>query len=143
MRLTLEEAREHGIAIVGAHNTYYTGIFAHYIQMATREGLIAIAVGVLWLTLAEDRRSRALARIVLGAGLMAFGLQTFRPGFEALLQDATLLEFLSKLRADGVLHSALCALLGAFLVALLQGPAPVIVLVILIDSCSALLRRWH
>lgn len=103
----------------------------------TREGLIAIAVGVLWLTLAQDRRSRALARIVLGAGLMAFGLQTFRPGFEALLQDATLLEFLSKLRADGVLHSALCAVLGAFLVALLQGPAPVIVLVILIAQTTA------
>lgn len=103
----------------------------------TREGLIAIAVGMLWLVLASDRRSRALARIVLGAGLMAFGLQTFRPGFEVLLQDATLLEYLSKLRADGVLHAALCAGIGAFLVALLQGPAPVIVLVIVIAQTTA------
>lgn len=103
----------------------------------TREGLIAIAIGVLWLGLARDRRSKALARIVLGAGLMAFGLQTFRPGFEVLLQEPTLLEFLARLRADGALHVGLCALLGAFLVAMLQGPAPVIVLVILIAQTTA------
>jgi hypothetical protein len=103
----------------------------------TREGLIAIAIGVLWLGLARDRRSKALARVVLGAGLMAFGLQTFRPGFEVLLQEPTLLEFLASLHADSAVHVVSCALLGALLVAVLQGPAPVIVLVILIAQTTA------
>ncbi|MFZ5891870.1 MAG: hypothetical protein ACOY0T_12520 [Myxococcota bacterium] len=103
----------------------------------SREGLIAIAIGVLWLGLAQDRRSTALARLVLGAGLMAFGLQTFRPGFEVLLQDPNLLEFLAKLRANSVANVAICAGLGAFLVLVLQGPAPVIVLVILIAQTTA------
>jgi LDH2 family malate/lactate/ureidoglycolate dehydrogenase len=43
--LAVQKAQAHGMAIVGANNTYYTGIFAHYIQMATREGLIAMAAG--------------------------------------------------------------------------------------------------
>ncbi|MGC4090442.1 MAG: hypothetical protein QM756_21715 [Polyangiaceae bacterium] len=103
----------------------------------SREGLLAIALGVMWQALAQDRRSKALSRLVLGAGLMAFGLQTFRPGFEVLLQDPTLLEFLSKLRGHGLLNVAICAGLGAFLVAVLQGPAPVVVLVLLIAQTTA------
>jgi LDH2 family malate/lactate/ureidoglycolate dehydrogenase len=43
--LAVTKARTRGMAIVGANNTYYTGIFAHYIQMATSEGLIAMAAG--------------------------------------------------------------------------------------------------
>jgi LDH2 family malate/lactate/ureidoglycolate dehydrogenase len=44
-RMAVEKARRHGMAIVGANNTWYTGIFAHYIEMATRENLIAMAAG--------------------------------------------------------------------------------------------------
>jgi LDH2 family malate/lactate/ureidoglycolate dehydrogenase len=43
--LAIEKAKRSGIAIVGANNTYYTGIFAHYLEMATRENLIAMAAG--------------------------------------------------------------------------------------------------
>lgn len=44
-QMAVAKARRHGMAIVGANNTWYTGIFAHYIEMATREGLIAMAAG--------------------------------------------------------------------------------------------------
>ena len=44
-QIAVEKAKRHGMAIVGANNTYYTGIFAHYIEMATRENLIAMAAG--------------------------------------------------------------------------------------------------
>jgi LDH2 family malate/lactate/ureidoglycolate dehydrogenase len=44
-QMAVDKARRHGMAIVGANNTYYTGIFAHYIEMATRENLIAMAAG--------------------------------------------------------------------------------------------------
>jgi LDH2 family malate/lactate/ureidoglycolate dehydrogenase len=44
-KMAVEKAKQSGIAIVGANNTYYTGLFSYYMEMATREGLIAMAVG--------------------------------------------------------------------------------------------------
>lgn len=102
-----------------------------------REGLLVIAVGVLWLGLATDRRAVAIGRLVLGAGLIAFGLQTMRPGFEPFVQDPELLSFVSRLRAENGADVALCALLGAALVATLQGPAPVLVLVLVLAQTTA------
>ena len=102
-----------------------------------REGLLVIAIGVLWLGLSADRRSTAIGRFVLGAGLIAFGLQTLRPGFEPFVQDPSLLSFVASLRADSALHVAVCALLGAALVAVLQGPAPVVVLVLVLAQTTA------
>ncbi len=43
--IAIEKAKQTGIAIVGARNTYYTGLFAYYMEMATREGLVAFAAG--------------------------------------------------------------------------------------------------
>ncbi len=43
--LAIRKAKEHGIAIVGAKNTYYTGLFSYYMEMITREGLIGFAAG--------------------------------------------------------------------------------------------------
>jgi phosphate:Na+ symporter len=95
-----------------------------------REGLLAIAIGALWLGLAADRRASALGRFVLGAGLIAFGLHVLRPAFEPLVADTTLIPFVDHLRADSVRGLVSCALLGAALVAAFQGPAPVVVLVL-------------
>jgi len=43
-RVAIDKAKRSGIAIVGAHNTWYTGLMAHYLEMATQEGLVAFAV---------------------------------------------------------------------------------------------------
>jgi Na+/phosphate symporter len=102
-----------------------------------REGLLAIAIGVFWLALSSDRRSAALSRLVLGVGLMAFGLQTFRPGFEPFAHDPMLLEVVARLKANGAAEVALCASLGALLVAIFQGPAPVVVLVLVLAQTTA------
>lgn len=102
-----------------------------------REGLLVIALGVMWLGFAVTRRSSALARLILGVGLISFGLQTLRPGFEPFVQDPTLLAFVIKLRAESVLGVASCALLGAALVAIFQGPAPVCVLVLVLAQTTA------
>src|SRR5262249_44140807 len=83
------------------------------------------------------RRGTALARLTLGVGLIAFGLQTLRPGFEPFVQDSTLLSLVLKLRATSVLGVATCALLGAALVAIFQGPAPVCVLVLVLAQTTA------
>jgi delta1-piperideine-2-carboxylate reductase len=35
-RLAIEKAARSGMAVVGANNTYYTGLFSYYMEMATR-----------------------------------------------------------------------------------------------------------
>jgi Na+/Pi-cotransporter len=104
-----------------------------------REGLLLVALGVMWLAFTVTRRGTALARLALGVGLISFGLQTLRPGFEPFVQDSTLLSFVLELRAQGVLGVLTCALLGAGLVAIFQGPAPVCVLVLVLAQTTA---RW-
>jgi hypothetical protein len=102
-----------------------------------REGLLVVALGVMWLSLATNRRTTALGRLVLGVGLIALGLQTLRPGFEPFVQDPTLISLVGKLRATGPLGIAASALLGAALVAIFQGPAPVCVLVLVLAQTTA------
>jgi LDH2 family malate/lactate/ureidoglycolate dehydrogenase len=43
--MAIDKAKKTGIAIVGANNTFYTGLFSYYMEMATREGLVAMAAG--------------------------------------------------------------------------------------------------
>jgi hypothetical protein len=102
-----------------------------------REGLLVVALAVMWLAFATNRRTTALARLALGVGLISFGLQTLRPGFEPFVQAPELLALVIKLRATGVLGIATCALLGAALVAVFQGPAPVCVLVLVLAQTTA------
>lgn len=95
-----------------------------------REGLLVIALGVLGLQLAHGRRSQAFASLLLGTGLVAFGIQVFRPALEPLLSDAVLWSVAGDLRADGFADLAVCAALGAVSVAIMHGPAPLIVLLL-------------
>ena len=102
-----------------------------------REGLLVVALGVMWLGFAKSRRASALSRLTLGVGLIAFGLQTLRPGFEPFVQDPTLLGMVSQLRATSLGGVLTCALLGAMLVAVFQGPGPVCVLVLVLAQTTA------
>jgi Na+/phosphate symporter len=102
-----------------------------------REGLLVVALGVMWLAFTSTRRGAAVARLTLGVGLIAVGLQTLRPGFEPFIQDPSLLSLIIKLRATDVASMTTCALLGAALVAIFQGPAPVCVLVLVLAQTTA------
>jgi LDH2 family malate/lactate/ureidoglycolate dehydrogenase len=42
MQLAIEKASAAGIAIVGAHNTWYTGMLSFYAEMAAARGLVSI-----------------------------------------------------------------------------------------------------
>lgn len=44
-QLAVEKARTVGLGIAGARNTYYTGQFSYYMEMATRAGLVGVAFG--------------------------------------------------------------------------------------------------
>jgi LDH2 family malate/lactate/ureidoglycolate dehydrogenase len=41
-RIAIDKAAAAGIAVVGAHNTWYTGMLSYYAEMATAQGLVAI-----------------------------------------------------------------------------------------------------
>ncbi len=43
--MAIEKAGTSGIAVVAANNTWYTGMYAHYMEMVTNEGLVAMCVG--------------------------------------------------------------------------------------------------
>ncbi|HEU0032589.1 MAG TPA: Na/Pi symporter [Kofleriaceae bacterium] len=96
----------------------------------SRESLLVIAIGVLWIQLSTGRRARAVAELVLGAGLMLFGLHLLQTSVEPLVSDPKLLPYLDQLRGDGMLALLLCAVTGALLALVLQGPGPVYVLVV-------------
>jgi len=45
MRLALDKAAAGGIGAVGAYNTWYTGMYAHYLEIAANEGFVAMVMG--------------------------------------------------------------------------------------------------
>jgi hypothetical protein len=106
--------------------------------VAPSEGLIAVALGVVWVRLARDRRTKAFGRLLLGAGVMAFGLHVLRPGFEPLLSEPLLLTLVDGFHGHGFLSTMSCVVLGVLLAALLQGPAPVLLLVVSLAETTGL-----
>jgi Na+/Pi-cotransporter len=98
--------------------------------VSTREGLLVLSIGVLWLTLAADRRSEAFGKIILGCGLLFFGLHLLRQGFEPLVSNPELLPHIDRFDASSPVGRLACVAAGVLLTALLQGPAPVFVLVL-------------
>lgn len=91
-------------------------------------GLLIVGVGGLVQNFSTSRSARAWAWLVLAAGLVAFSVQLLRPSFGPFASDPQLLVVLDRVAPRGVLGSLSRVLLGASLVALFQGPAPVLVL---------------
>lgn len=94
------------------------------------ESLLVIAIGVVWSRLAQTRRGSAIANVVLGAGLMLYGLHLLQTSVEPLVSDPTILPYVEYLRSAGALSLVRCAMIGALLAFVLQGPGPVYVLVV-------------
>ena len=95
-----------------------------------REGLLLIAVGVLWTRIAISPRGRAVANAVLGAGLMLYGLHLLQTSVEPLVSDPKILPYLGYVSSTGVMTVLTCAAVGAVLAFVLQGVGPVYVLVV-------------
>lgn len=107
--------------------------------LATRESLWVVTVGVLWVILAENRVSRALGSVIVGAGLLFHGLGLLQAGFAPLVTDPQILPYLAQLRAGTLTSLLSCVGAGALLTALLQGPSPVFALVMSLAQTSGLL----
>jgi Na+/phosphate symporter len=94
------------------------------------ESLLVIALGVLWSRVARTRRGTAIAHVVLGAGLMLYGLHLLQTSVEPLVSDPKILPYVDYLRSAGVESLIRCAITGMLLAFVLQGPGPVYVLVV-------------
>jgi prepilin-type N-terminal cleavage/methylation domain-containing protein len=41
----VDKAKASGLALIGANNTWYSGMYAHYLEIAANEGMIAMVMG--------------------------------------------------------------------------------------------------
>ncbi|MBL0217647.1 MAG: Na/Pi cotransporter family protein [Myxococcales bacterium] len=104
-----------------------------------RESLLVIAIGVLWTRMSMDRRAHAVGQLILGAGLMLYGLHLLQTSVEPLVSDPKLLPYLGYLRTDDFAAKLVCAATGALLALVLQGPGPLYVLVVGLAQASGAL----
>lgn len=103
---------------------------------ATKEGLLVVAIGVIWTSMSVDRRSRAFGKIILGCGLLFYGLSILRVGFEPLVADPEMIPYIDLFHAETLPGLLTCTGAGVLLAAALQGPAPVFVLVLGLAQAS-------
>ncbi|MFC1534696.1 Ldh family oxidoreductase [Thermodesulfobacteriota bacterium] len=68
-RLAIDKAKHQGVGIVGANNTFVTGNFSYYMEMATREDLVVMAAGNSMASVAPNGATEA----ILGTNPIAFG----------------------------------------------------------------------
>lgn len=45
VEIAMDKARASGLAAVAAHNTWYTGMYAHYLEKVANEGFVALCAG--------------------------------------------------------------------------------------------------
>lgn len=94
------------------------------------QSLTIVAIGVVWMRLGATRRAQAVARLVLGLGLMLYGLHLLQTSVEPLVSNPKILPYIDYLRQDDLVAHLECAVIGAVLAFVLQGPGPVYVLVL-------------
>lgn len=103
----IEKAKAQGIAVAGMTNTYYTGMFAYYMEMATKEGLVAMAAGSSDWRVAPAGCSEAR----FGTNPMAFGFPSLDDPIiidaglsSIMISEATLAGRLGKQLAEGIAY---------------------------------------
>lgn len=81
--LLIAKAMQNGIAIVGLHNTYFTGMLSYYAERATAKGLVYVAAGSSAWHVAPHGSTESR----LGTNPIAFGFPT---GGTPIIADASM-----------------------------------------------------
>lgn len=103
------------------------------------ESLLVITLGVAWRRLATGRRGAAAARLMVGAGLTLYGLHLLQTAVQPLVSDPKILPYVAYLRDSGAGSLGVCALAGALVALVLQGPGPVYILVLALTQTSGVI----
>jgi len=86
----------------------------------TKYALPAIAVGVLLKFFLGYGKRIYVGDVLLGFGLVFFGLATMKAGFAPLKESETFISFFTKFNADSYIDIMLCVLVGTVLTMILQ-----------------------
>lgn len=95
--LAIGKAREQGIGVVGVYNTWMTGMFAYYMEMLTRAGLVGMAFGSSAWRVAPHGSSEGR----FGTNPLAFGFPT---DADPIIYDAAVS---STMVSEAVMHQRL------------------------------------
>jgi Na+/phosphate symporter len=106
---------------------------------SAREGLLVVALGVAWLGLSADRRSGAMGSMLLGVGLLQYGVQLLRSGLAPLVSDPALLPYVNDFASTGVRGLMVSSAAGVLVTALTQGPGALFALTLGLAQSSGLI----
>lgn len=112
-------------------------VMALVLPWGARFSVLLVTLGVIWVALADNRHSRALAKVLLGLGLLFLGFENLRSGFQPLVSEPGVLGWVGA-PGSGIGSLLLSASAGALATALLQGPGPAFVLVLGLAESSDL-----
>jgi phosphate:Na+ symporter len=96
--------------------------------------LPAIALGVALKFFLSERRWSYVGDVMLGFGLVFFGLATMKAGFAPLRGHEVFISFFTKFQADSLPGITLCVLVGAILTMLLQSSSATVGLAMALAS---------
>ena len=82
--------------------------------------LPAIAIGVVLKYFSRKRRNRYIGEVVLGFGLLFFGMTVMGQGLAPIKRDPTFIDFFTRFNADSVSGLLLCVMTGAGLTIMVQ-----------------------
>ena len=83
-------------------------------------GLIILAVGVFVLFIAKGERTRFIAGVIMGLGMIFYGLELMKNGFKPMRQLPEFVEWFSYFNADDYFGVLKCALVGCVLTLIVQ-----------------------
>ncbi|MCJ7687216.1 MAG: Na/Pi cotransporter family protein [Desulfobacteraceae bacterium] len=105
----------------------------------TRYALPAIASGVLLKFFLGRRKWVYVGDVLLGFGLVFYGLATMKTGFSPLKHDPAFIAFLTKFNADHLWSILLCIMVGTTLTMLLQSSSATVGITMAL-ACQGLLN---
>jgi len=86
----------------------------------TEYALPAIAIGVAVRLFAKRRRNKEIGGVILGFGLVFFGMATMKMGVAPLKDSPAFIDFFTRFQADNIWGILLCVMIGAILTMALQ-----------------------
>ena len=83
-------------------------------------GLVILAAGVFMLFVARAERMRFIAGVIMGLGMIFYGLELMKEGFKPMRQMPEFVEWFSYFSAESYLGVLKCALVGCVLTVIVQ-----------------------
>lgn len=100
----------------------------------TEAALPAIAIGVILKFFAKSRKKRYIGEVILGFGLLFFGMTVMKHGLSPIKGDPAFIDFFTKFNADSLTGILLCVITGAVLTIMVQSSSATVGLTMTLAS---------